>query len=230
MRGRLFSIACSLVLVVAVSHAQRAPASIRGRVVAAENDRALPRARLVVTADGRAVDAVFTDDRGRFSISIPAGSNVALSVTKAGYAVEQVAVPSTTTPGELAIRLSRSVAISGRVTDPSGEGAVDVRVIAQRQDLVEEGRGPSASRFETTTDDLGDYRLGGLPAGNRSADVLEGRAQARAVLTVAVAVDQALAVRLFGGFVIGHVVGSFEDTPGPDRHSGVRRPLPNSLR
>ena len=173
MRGRLFSIACSLVLVVAVSHAQRAPASIRGRVVAAENDRALPRARLFVTADGRPVDAVFTDDRGRFSISIPAGSNVALSVTKAGYAVEQVAVPSTTSPGELAIRLSRSVAISGRVTDPSGEGAVDVRVIAQRQDLVEEGRGPSASRFETTTDDLGDYRLGGLPAGRYTMSVTD---------------------------------------------------------
>jgi hypothetical protein len=173
MRGRLVSIACSLVLVVAVSHAQRAPASIRGRVVAAENDRALPRARLVVTADGRAVDAVFTDDRGRFSISIPAGSNVALSVTKAGYAVEQVAVPSTTSPGELAIRLSRSVAISGRVTDPLArvpsmcESSRSVRTSSRRAEVHRRGG------LKTTTDDLGDYRLGGLPAGRYTMSVTD---------------------------------------------------------
>ena len=167
------STTCLAALVAGALLAQQPPVAIRGQVVAAENDRALPRARVVLMADGQHADSVLADDRGRFSIPTPAGSTITLSITKAGFAVEQVAVPATMGARELAIRLSRSAAISGRVTDPSGEGAVDVRVVAQRQDLVQDDRGPSAARFETTTDDLGDYRLGGLPAGRYTMSVTD---------------------------------------------------------
>ena len=166
MRGRLCSIACLVGLVIAAPLAQPAPASIRGRVVAAENDRALPRARVAVTTDGRTLDSVFADDRGRFNVvsglSRTGGdTKLILAVTKAGYAIEHVKVPASTS--ELTIRLSRAVSISGRVVDQSGEGSMDVRVFARRHDVAADDLTPVG--FDVTTDDLGDYRLGGLPAG-----------------------------------------------------------------
>ena len=166
------SAACLVFLSAPAVEAQPVPASVRGRVVAAENDRVLPRARVALIADGRPGEAVFADDRGRFTIPLPnmvAGSSRTdvLAVTKAGYAIQHVMVPASAK--DVTIALSRAVSISGRVVDSSGEGAVEVRVVAQRQDAAPDAPGPT--KFETTTDDLGEYRLGGLPAGRYEVSV-----------------------------------------------------------
>ncbi len=162
MRRRLGVLVWLLAMLIAAPLAQRTPEPIRGRVVAAENDRQLPHARVVIVADGRQLDSVLADDRGRFTVpGSGTGTKLVLAITKAGYAIQHVmAAPGSS---ELTVRLSRAVAISGRVADPNGEGAVDVRVVAQRQDVPANDLTPA--KFETTTDDLGDYRLGGLPAG-----------------------------------------------------------------
>lgn len=162
---------CLAALVSAAPIAQQVPASIRGRVVAAEDNRALPRARVAVAADGRQADSVFADDGGRFSIQRPEGSKIALSVTKAGYATQQITVPPRIGASEQIIALSRSVAINGRVADPSGEGIAEVQVVAVRQDARQDAAGEAPPRFATVTDDLGDYRLGGIPAGRYEVSV-----------------------------------------------------------
>ena len=161
MTRRLCATACLMAIVVALPHAQRSPSPIRGRIVAAEDSRALPRARVAVLAGGRNLESVFTDDHGTFSVVSGSDPQLVLSVTKAGYAVQHVTVP--VSPSELIVKLPRAVSISGRVADPNGEGAVDVRIVAQRQEVAAGDLTPA--QFETVTDDLGEYRLGGLPAG-----------------------------------------------------------------
>lgn len=94
-------------------------------------------------ADGRRLDSILADDRGRFTLPrnvvsgflgresgdggsrTTTGTKLVPAVTIAGYAMQRVMVA----PGsnELTITLSRAVAISGRIADPNGEGSVDVR-------------------------------------------------------------------------------------------------------
>src|SRR5262245_50401220 len=167
MTRRLCVTACFVAVVVAIPLAQRSPSPIRGRIVAAEDSRALPRARVAVLADGRNLESVFADDRGAFNVVSGSDAKLVLSVTKAGYAVQHVTVPSS--PSELIVKLPRAVSISGRVADPNGEGAVDIKIVARRQEIAAGDLTPA--QFETVTDDLGEYRLGGLPAGRYEVGV-----------------------------------------------------------
>jgi hypothetical protein len=166
-----------LVLEPAVALAQSGRSSISGRVVAAENDRVLPRARITLHADTREVDSVFADDRGRFTLSLPEAGATSLTISKAGYAVERVAVDRRAPPKEMAVALLRGVAISGRVIDQFGEGALNVHVVARRQDAAADVRDSPAGRFEVASDDLGDYRLGGLPAGRYQVGIQDSSEQ-----------------------------------------------------
>ena len=134
MTRRLCATACLVAIVVALPLAQRSPSPIRGRIVATEDGRALPRARVAVLADGRNLESVFADDRGTFNVVPGSDAKLVLSVTKAGYAVQHVTVP--VSPSELIVKLPRGVSISGRVADPNGEGAVDVRIVARRQEIA----------------------------------------------------------------------------------------------
>jgi hypothetical protein len=183
MTRPLVSLVWLVALMVAMPAAQPASSPLSGRIVAAENGRVLPRARIAVLADGRQLDAIFTDDRGRFTFPVVSGSlgresrasgdggsrtKLSLVVTKAGYAIQHVlATPAT----DVTVRLARGVSISGRVADPNGESVVDVRVFARRQDVAADDLTPAA--FEVTTDDLGEYRLGGLPAGGYEVRIQE---------------------------------------------------------
>lgn len=180
--GSIGATVCLVALLRADPLAQQAPASIRGRVVAAEDNRALPRARVAVAADGRLADSVFADDGGRFSIQMPEGSKIAFSVTKAGYATQQITVLPRIDASEQIITLLRSVAINGRVADPSGEGIAEVQVLAVRQDAGQNSGDGSPPRFATVTDDLGDYRLGGIPAGRYAVSVDDTDAPAPTLL------------------------------------------------
>ena len=58
-------IACLVVLAASPATARSAP-SIRGRVVADDNDLALARLRVVVSVDGPQAEARLTDVRGDF--------------------------------------------------------------------------------------------------------------------------------------------------------------------
>jgi hypothetical protein len=171
--------------------AQEPPLTFRGRVFAADNGSALRRARVTIVVDRDPGSPVYTDDQGRFTVAAPSAPRAGaraftLSVVKAGYAAMQlplqrellVAAPAR----EMAIALTRSAAVSGRVVDTTGEIVIGARVYADRVD-------PDATtathlvKFNTATDDRGEYRLGGLPAGRYSVTAT-GAQDPDAVLTL----------------------------------------------
>jgi protocatechuate 3,4-dioxygenase beta subunit len=151
--------------------AQDASVTVRGRVIAADNSAALPRARVTIVVDGEPGAPVYTDEQGRFNVAAPSAASFALSVIKAGYAAMQMPLQrealATAPAREVAIALTRSAAVSGRIVDTTGETVIGLRVYADRLD-------PDATtathlvKFSTTTDDRGEYRLGGLPPGRYS--------------------------------------------------------------
>ena len=164
---------------------ERRAATIRGRVVAAENQQPLRRA--LVTAfrafpDGR---PAFSDDDGRFEIAL-ASVPMTLTITKGGYAVVSIDITSATVKADrdIEIQLARGGAISGRLLGNTGAPIAGVRVRARRveapdanrvevQDAARNERRAGAAppvvatlaSIEATTDDLGEYRLGGLASG-----------------------------------------------------------------
>jgi hypothetical protein len=140
------------------------PLTISGRVIAADNDQPLRRARVGAATDIFAPSSsALTDDDGRFDAVVQDLAQP-LFVAKAGYASAVVDLrrnrPTADRPIE--IRLSKSAAISGRVIDQDGAPAVGVQVVARRVD----GTGLDRSwALQSDTDDRGEYRIGGLSAG-----------------------------------------------------------------
>jgi len=139
------------------------PVTISGHVVAADNSQPLRRARISTTTGEPDTRSILTDDDGRFDAVVPNLSQPLL-VTKAGYASTVVDLrrskPVSDRPIE--IRLSKSVAISGRVTDQNGVPLLGVQVVARRVDGADADRTWS---LQGETDDRGEYRIGGLSAG-----------------------------------------------------------------
>ena len=172
------AVACLLLCTAASSSlAQQPPAptlSIAGRVTA-ENDAVLPRVRVAVTVQGAQPSAVLTDERGRFALSLPdTPAPVRLTLTKAGYAAQTLDLARSDVAAartrELQVRLARGAAISGQVVDQLGEPVVGSRVMAQPIEPPVRA-GSQAIEFSTETDDRGEYRLGGLPAGRYAITV-----------------------------------------------------------
>jgi protocatechuate 3,4-dioxygenase beta subunit len=138
--------------------------SISGVVVDAENGAVLRRARIGLGSDLRQLNAVFTDNDGRFVITTSSPTAPTLRVSKAGYAHIVVPVATDSEP-ELRIALVRSAAVMGRVVDVDGF-PVSNAYVTGRLFSPDTNRPTAASRqFYASTDRLGEYRLGGLPAG-----------------------------------------------------------------
>ena len=140
------------------------PLTISGRVIAADNDQPLRRARVSPATDALPTSATaLTDDEGRFD-AVVRDLSQPLLVAKAGYASAVVDLrrnrPTADRPIE--IRLSKSAAISGRVIDQDGVPAVGVQVVARRVDGTDLDR---SWVLQSDTDDRGEYRIGGLSAG-----------------------------------------------------------------
>jgi hypothetical protein len=159
-------LALVVVLGVAASAEAQSPAPdpqpvvLRGRIVSAANDAALRRARVAAVVPSGRVDPVLTDDEGRFLLTLPSRTSISLTATKAGYAAMTVPVALKAIDSEVTLRLARGAAIFGRVVDAADAPVADVPVAVRRVGGTDEG-----PRHVTTTDDLGEYRLGGLPAG-----------------------------------------------------------------
>jgi hypothetical protein len=174
-------LAAALVLVGTVAVRAQAPATstIRGRVIAAETGLPLPNAHVSVVSSSPAADAVqdpvLTDIDGRFQLTNLVAGRFTVSAAKAGYVSARfgagtpfdravdVAAQGATIEG-IDFHLVKSSAISGRIVDDLGDPAVGVSVSAARM-LRVDGTNRLSRVKSTTTDDLGEYRLGGLPAG-----------------------------------------------------------------
>jgi hypothetical protein len=187
--------ASALVLIGAVTlRAQTAPPParpapqtgtgvIRGQVTAADTALPLPNARLTLAGvaagdqTAESIEPVLSDSEGRFQfIDLPAGSYT-VRAAKAGYLNARfgartyfdlpinVVVVDGAAADNINIALVKSAAISGRILDDLGDPAIGASVSVSRRVRVD-GRERLSYVKGTQTDDLGDYRLGGLPAGN----------------------------------------------------------------
>jgi protocatechuate 3,4-dioxygenase beta subunit len=134
---------------------------VRGQVRSDDDGATLLRRVRVSVIDDPGIP-VYTDQQGRFEIAVSGSSSFTLRVSKPGYAFQQV--PSSRIPPEtdMLIRLAPGAAIVGRVADESGLPAVDVGVRVQR---VGENSSDISVSASTRTDDLGEFRVGSLPAG-----------------------------------------------------------------
>ena len=132
---------------------------IEGRVVAADTGDPLRNARVGVMS-GRETVPVLTDDDGRFSLSPPTDGPWTLSVAKAGYAKSTVTVRRPAAP--LVVTMPKGAVIAGTVADERGDPVIGASVIVETAETG--GRKPTVLATPMT-DDLGEYRVGDLPAG-----------------------------------------------------------------
>jgi hypothetical protein len=154
---------------------------IRGSVVDAETGAPIRRAIVRVSAtEGPANHAIFSDGAGRFEfVDLPPGKYT-LGAIKAGYlhasygerryrgAPLPIELTRDRAVDGIKVPLNRGGVIVGRVFDESGEPASDVEVRALQYRYDGDGRRLGAANIEgasTTSDDLGGFRLYGLPAG-----------------------------------------------------------------
>ncbi len=148
-------------------------ATIRGHVVSASDGAVLRNAR-VALAGPDAPDPAFTDGDGRFEFAALQPGRYFLTTSKAGYVRTRFGARQRTEPAapvdlapntllDVEVRMRPSGAISGRIVDEFGEPLVDVTVEAQQ--VVNRDRAKTQTAMATVTDDLGEYRLGGLSDG-----------------------------------------------------------------
>jgi hypothetical protein len=184
---------------------------IRGRVMAVEGGGPIRRAQVRISGPEVAPKAALTDAEGRYEFrDLPAG-RFTLSASKSGFVNVQYGQSrpfESGKPIELAdkqaldnadISMPRGGVIAGRIVDEFGDAIPDVSVTAMRQNWMNGRRRltPSPSRV-AQTNDLGQYRIYGLPPGDY---YITATMRGGGPLELAAAID--LEVMMAGGTAAG---------------------------
>jgi protocatechuate 3,4-dioxygenase beta subunit len=129
--------------------------------VADESGDPIAHARIVIYDNATARAALFTDADGRFASEPLAAVRRRIVVAKVGYATADITPVESDVVDGLNLRLRRSGAISGRVTDARGEPYSNATI-----NLIQPRSGGDVPTLKTVrTDDLGEYRLWGITEG-----------------------------------------------------------------
>jgi hypothetical protein len=153
-------------------------ARIRGRVVAADTGQPLRKAQVRATsAELRENRLATTDDNGAYEINeLPAG-RYQLMATKGSFLQLQYGQARPFEPGKplevadgqsidkVDFNLPRGGILTGRVLDEVGEPTMDVQVSVFRYGYVQGRRQLVPTGRIATTNDIGEYRIFGLPPG-----------------------------------------------------------------
>ena len=152
---------------------------IRGRVLAAETGAPIRRAQVRISSPDIVAKAALTDAEGRFEFRDLPGSRFTINASKSGFVNVQYGQTrpfESGRPIELAdkqvlenadIVMPRGSVIAGRIVDEFGDPMPDVSVTALRQTWSGGRRRltPAPGRI-AQTNDLGQFRLYGLPPGD----------------------------------------------------------------
>jgi protocatechuate 3,4-dioxygenase beta subunit len=157
-------------------------ATLRGRVVAADSGQPLRKAQVRAMANVAPGNTqlpenrlVTTDASGRYEFTgLPAG-RYNVTATKGSYVSLQYGQLRPFEPGKpveildgqtierIDFALPRGSIITGRVLDEFGEPISDVQVAAMRYQYTPAGRRLMPTGRQTTTNDIGEYRLSRWP-------------------------------------------------------------------
>ena len=150
---------------------------ILGRVLASDSGTPIRRAQVRLTAPEIGVKTALTDADGRFEFRELPGGRFSLNASKSGYVNVQYGQTRPFEQGrpiELAdkqvldkadISMPRGGVITGRLTDEFGDPVPDAMVSAMRQTWSNGRRRLLPTGRTTQTNDLGQYRMYGLPPG-----------------------------------------------------------------
>jgi Carboxypeptidase regulatory-like domain len=162
------------------------PSRISGRVTVEGTNAPLADARVTLIPAGRPMmpppvapfgppPQAMTDQEGRFAFRGVRPGEYRVDVQRTGYAPigepgrgQPIQVAEGQSIDNLELRLQKGAVISGRILGPSGEPQPDVRVMAMRR--IEGPRNvprliPAPMQGLQQTNDLGEFRLSGLPPG-----------------------------------------------------------------
>jgi hypothetical protein len=154
-------------------------AIIRGRVVTDVPGvrSAIPNARVSIGPAGTS-EPVFTDGSGRFAFKDLRAGRYTLSAEKTGYGKAQygsnteldppfaIEIADAVAVDAVEIRMVKGAAVMGRIVDDLGDPVVGAAVsVGLLQRTGSRDRLVNVPRPGTTTNDRGEYRIGGLPAG-----------------------------------------------------------------
>jgi hypothetical protein len=157
--------------------AKTGTSGLRGRIVASDTGTAVRRAQVRVSGPDIGTKTALTDAQGRYEFrDLPAG-RFNVSVSKSGFVTMSYGQSRPFEPGrpiELAeaqkmekadVSLPRGSVLAGRVADEFGEAVAEAEVTAMRMQFSNGRRRLVPSGRNGTTNDLGQFRIYGLPPG-----------------------------------------------------------------
>jgi Carboxypeptidase regulatory-like domain len=150
---------------------------LKGRIVANDTGTAVRRAQVRISGPDIGTKTALTDSQGRYEFrDLPAG-RFNVSVSKSGFVTMSYGQNRPFEPGrpiELAeaqkmdkadVSLPRGSVLAGRVADEFGEAVAEAEVTAMRMQFSNGRRRLVPSGRNGTTNDLGQFRIYGLPPG-----------------------------------------------------------------
>jgi len=136
------------------------PPTVAGRVVADETGDPIVNARVRIVGTGHSGPFAVTDGEGRFTIALRQAGVYTLAAMKSGYVKSERVVRDSNDTIEL--RMPRAAVVSGRVIDRLGDPVVDASVAVEQ---VVGSTGRRTMVASAISDDNGEFRIGGLAAG-----------------------------------------------------------------
>src|SRR5687768_17577104 len=151
---------------------------IKGRLVTADTGTPVRRAQVRLSGPDIMPKSAATDQEGRFEFKdLPAGA-FSVSASKSGFVTVNYGQKRPFEPGKpieivdgqvvenADITMPRGSVISGRIMDEFGDPIADTQVSAMRSTWVNGRRRLQSAGRTATTNDLGQYRIYGLPPGD----------------------------------------------------------------